>query len=182
MLLFAIVFCLLVALGLGFMAAWSDARGLIIPNVYPAGILVSFVPAYAAFLIFAPESGFFDGWLSHLLSTLLVFAISFGLFSFKLFGAGDSKLCTAYAAWVGLGGLSAFVFYMALIGGLLGLATLLLRKHKPFAQVKDGTWLAKAQAGENAVPYGIAIFGGALASFVWLGYFSPDHLALLASQ
>ncbi len=182
MILFLIVFCLLIALGFGVAAAVSDLRGLLIPNAYSAGIVLAFIPAYIVFLIFAKDSGFFEGWGSHLGAFAIVFAVSFLLFSFNMFGAGDSKLATAYALWAGMGGLSAFIFYMALVGGLLGVVTLLLRKHKPFKNAKDGTWIARAQAGENAVPYGVAISAGALASFVWLGYFTPDNLQLLTGN
>lgn len=182
MILFVIIFCVLVALGLGVAGAVSDLRGLIIPNIYVGGILIAFIPAYVAFWFFARESGFFDDWISHLGAFGIVFIGSFILFSLNMFGAGDSKLCSAFALWTGMSGLSAFIFYTAVIGGLLGVATLLLRRHKPFAQVKEGTWLARAQAGENAVPYGIAITGGALMSFLWLGYFSPDTLFALTGN
>lgn len=179
MVLFIIVFCLLIALGFGVAAAVSDARGLTIPNAYVAGIVLSFIPAYTAFLLFAGDSGFFAGWASHIGAFALVFAISFILFTLNMFGAGDSKMLTAYGLWVGFGGLSAFIFYMALVGGLLGLATLALRRHKPFPQAKPGSWVARAQAGENAVPYGIAISAGAFISFMWLGYVSPENLQSL---
>lgn len=182
MILFIIVFCLLIALGFGVAAAVSDWRGFLIPNTYSAGVALAFIPAYSVFLFFAGDSGFFEGWGSHLGACAIVFAVSFLLFSFNMFGAGDSKLVTAYALWTGMGGLSAFVFYMALVGGLLGVATLLLRKHKPFKEAREGTWIARAQAGDNAVPYGIAIMVGAIASFVWLGYFSPANLQLLTGN
>lgn len=182
MVLFIILFCLIVALGLGLAAALSDWRGLIIPNIYPAGILLAFVPAYAAFWFFAQGSDVFEGILSHLAGFGLVFLGSFALFSFNMFGAGDSKLCSAFAIWVGLKGLSAFIFYMAVIGGVLGLVTIMLKRHKPFPAAREGTWIARAQAGENSVPYGIAITGGALIAFVWLGFFSVDTLLALAGN
>ncbi len=170
MVLFIIIFCLLVVIGLGVLAAVSDWRGLLIPNAYSLGIILAFIPAYAAFLFFAGDSGYFQGWASHLGAFAILFIGSFILFTLNMFGAGDSKLATAFALWVGLEGLGAFVFYMALVGGLLGLVTLGLRKYKPFAHVRPGTWFARAQAGDNVVPYGIAITAGAIAAFFWLGY------------
>lgn len=182
MLLFIVVFCLIVALGLGIAAALSDWRGFIIPNAYPAGILVAFVPAYGAFLWLGAESGFFDEWMSHALAFAISFVLTFALFSLKLFGAGDSKLCAAFSIWVGLPGLMAFFFYMALAGGVLGIMTILLKKYKFFPDAPAGTWLAQAQEGINAVPYGIAITAGAVIAFFYLGYFSPAQLMLLANS
>lgn len=179
MVLFIVIFCVLVALGFGAAASLSDARGLVIPNAYPAGIALAFVPAYAAFLFFAGESGYFQGWASHLGAFALVFAGSFVLFALNLFGAGDSKLASAYALWAGMDGLYVFVFYMALVGGVLGVATLIVQRRKPFATPRAGSWIARVQGGDNAVPYGIAITAGAFASFWWLGYATLSGLRAL---
>ena len=48
--LFLIVYvsALLVAISLGLMAAWSDYRGMVIPNIYSLGIIVAFAFAYMA--------------------------------------------------------------------------------------------------------------------------------------
>lgn len=70
-----------------------------------------------------------------------------------------------------------FLFYMALVGGVLGLVALALRKWKPVKNPAEGSWIARVQAGENKVPYGAAIAAGALASFVELGYFSSEVLS-----
>lgn len=182
MVLFIIVFCVLVALGLGVAAALSDLRGLIIPNAYSLGIVLAFVPAYLAFALFAGESGYFQSWTSHLGAFALVFAASFVLFALNMFGAGDSKLATAFALWVGMDGLFSFVFYVALIGGVLGVITLVIQRKKPFPAARAGTWVARAQAGDNAVPYGIAITAGAVVAFCWLGYASPMALLALSGR
>ena len=182
MVLFLVVFCLLIALGFGIAGAVSDWRGMLIPNAYSLGIVVSFVPAWLAFAFFAEESGYFQGWSSHLGAFAVIFAGSFVLFALNMFGAGDSKLATAFALWVGFEGLGAFVFYMALAGGLLGIATLYLRKRKPVKNPPEGGWIARAQAGDNAVPYGIAITIGAAACFIWLGYADPANLYALSGM
>lgn len=180
MLVFIVIFSVLVAAGFGLASAWSDFKGFTISNVYAAGVIAAFIPAFLALMIFAPEAAYFASWKSHLMAAAVMFAVTFVLFSLNVIGAGDSKLCTAYALWAGLLGLPAFLFYMTLCGGLLGLATLLLRRWKPIKNPPENSWLAQAQAGSKEVPYGIAIVAGALAAFVLNGYFDPEALATLA--
>lgn len=160
---------LFVAVAVGAMAAWSDFKGLTIPNWHSAAIFLSFVAAYVLMRLFGHDDIFSSLW-SHGAAGLVVFVVTALLFTLGTMGAADSKLSTAYAFWTGVAGLPAFLFYMALTGGLIGLITLFLRKYKPFRHVAAGGWIARAQAGENKVPYGIAITAGALASFVHLGY------------
>lgn len=166
---------LLVAVGAGVLASFSDARGLTISNSYSAAIGIAFIVCFVLLALGGHENVFYS-FSSHFLGALIVFGVTAALFSFGIIGAADSKLATVYALWMSLHGLFAFLFYMSLAGGLLGLLTLYLRKFKPLQKVKAGTWIARAQAGENKVPYGIAIFAGALASFVKLGYFDTETL------
>lgn len=180
-LVFIIVFCAIVALGFGAAAAWSDYSRLIIPNMYVACIGAAFVPAFLAAVIFAPDVSFFASWKSHLLAGLFVFAVTYGLFHFNLIGGGDSKLLSVYALWIGLAGLMPLLFFMALIGGVLGLATLALRKWKPVKKPAKDSWVAKAQKGGQDVPYGVAIFAGALSAFWNAGYLNIGSLVELAS-
>ncbi len=167
--------CVFVALGAGVFAGLSDFRGLVIPNSYSVVIMAAFFAAYF-FLWVGRHEGMFYGLTSCLLAGLLVFGITAAMFAARAIGAADSKLATAYALWMGIPGLVPFIFYTTLAGGLLGIAAIVLRKYKPIKTPKEGTWVARVQAGENKVPYGIAIVGGALASFVKLGYFDGEAL------
>lgn len=180
-LLFIIIFCSIVALGFGGAAAWSDFRQLKIPNSYTLYIAAAFVPAFLLSVILSPETSVFASWKSHLISGLVIFALTYLLFHFKLIGGGDSKLLSVYALWVGLAGLMPFLFAMALTGGVLGLATLALRKWKPAKKPIKGSWVDKAQNGGQDVPYGIAIFIGALTTFWQNGYIQPSTLANLVA-
>ena len=103
-------------------------------------------------------------------------AVTFVMYSFNVFGGGDSKLLSAYALWAGLVGLLPLVFYMALSGGVLGLLTIFIRKSKPFKAPREGSWIARVQAGENRVPYGIPIGVGALVAFLQLDYIDTATL------
>ena len=180
-LLFIIVFCAIVALGFGAAAAWSDYSRLIIPNIYVLSIGIAFIPAFVASKIFASDMSFFSAWNSHLIAALVVFGVTYVLFYFRVIGGGDAKLLTVYGLWAGLAGLMPLFFYMALIGGVLGVTTLALRKWKPVKAPVKGSWIEKAQAGSQEVPYGIAIFVGAIAAFWQTGYLQPGELMELAT-
>lgn len=180
MILFLIVFCMIVALGFGIAAAISDFRSMTIPNLYAGLIVLAFVPAYCADAFTGHGLEFFVSWKSHLLAGAIMFVITFLLFTARIIGAGDSKLCSAFALWTGLSGLASFLFYMAILGALLGIATKVMNTRLLVASPKEGSWIFKSQAGERGVPYGIAICFGAIVAFYQLGYFSPEKLALLA--
>lgn len=182
MTLFVVVFCMLVALGFGIASAISDFKSMTIPNVYAAGIVLAFVPAYAAGFFTGHGAEFFAAWSSHLIAAGVVFVATFILFSLKVMGAGDSKLCSAFALWTGLSGLAPLLFYMAITGALLGLVTKLLNKKVLFANAAEGSWIDKSQKGGMGVPYGIAICLGAIIAFYQLGYFSPEKIVLLAGN
>ena len=109
MLVFIVIFAVIVALGFGVASAWSDFKGFTISNIYSLGVILAFVPAFLAVFLLAPDVVYFASWKSHLLAAAGVFAITFVLFTTNMIGAGDSKLCTAYALWVGLLGLPAFL-------------------------------------------------------------------------
>lgn len=181
-LLFILVFCALIALGFGGAAAWSDYTRMNIPNLYSIAIILSFIPAFAAMKFFAPDVTYFGNWQSHLITFVAVFAVTYVLFLLKFIGGGDSKLITAYALWTGFQGLMPFLFFMALIGGVLGLITLLLGKVKLVKKPKRGSWVAKAQNGKREVPYGIAIFTGAIIAFWQINYLEPETLISLVTQ
>jgi len=180
-LVFIVVFCALIALGFGAAAAWSDAARLIIPNMYAACVGAAFIPAFLMVTVFAPESTFFAPWKSHLIAAIVMLGITYILFYFKLMGGGDSKFLTVYALWSGLGGLMPFLFITAVTGGLLGVITLILGKYKPVQTPAEGGWVARAQSGAQDVPYGVAIFVGALFTFWQVGYLQPETIQALAT-
>jgi prepilin peptidase CpaA len=179
--LFLVVFGMLVAIGFLVAAAISDFRSMTIPNIYAGGIMLAFIPAFLADAFTGAGMEFFAGWQSHLISAVAIFAVTFVLFSARVIGAGDSKLASAVALWVGMSGMAPFLFYMAVVGALLGLMTKLMNTKVLVAAPKEGSWIAQSQAGRLGVPYGIAICVGAIIAFYQLGFFSPEKLALLAS-
>src|SRR5690606_33991444 len=97
--------------------------------------------------------------------------LTFGMFVGKIWGGGDSKLAMAAILWVGALGFMTFILTMALTGLLLAFASLGFRVLK--SQKLPGgpeSWPARLAAGENAVPYGIAIAAGTIHAIFYLGY------------
>lgn len=181
LLVFIIVFCAIVALGFGVAAAWSDYSRMIIPNIYAACIGAAFIPAFLTASILASDVSFFASWKSHALAGFFVFGITYLLFYFKLIGGGDSKLLSVYALWVGVSGLIPLLIIMSFVGGVLGATTLALHKWKPVKKPIENSWISKAQQGGKDVPYGIAIFSGAVIAFWVNGYLNIESLVKLAS-
>jgi prepilin peptidase CpaA len=167
-LLILYIFLFAVAAGMGVLAAWSDLRGMTIPNLYSAVVAGLFPLCYGAAWLAGVDVFAAPG--DHLLAFVIVFGISAGLFALNVMGAADSKLASAFSLWVGLHGLAPFLFYMALTGGLLGVATIVLKRLKPFPKAGPQSWIGQAQAGADKVPYGVSIVAGAFVSFVLLGY------------
>ncbi|MCF8495109.1 MAG: prepilin peptidase [Alphaproteobacteria bacterium] len=168
--------CVFIALGAGFLAALSDLKGLKIPNFHSVLIAGTFLMAYAGLWLGGRED-VFAPLLSHMLGFALVFLMTLALFAFRAIGGGDSKMASAFALWMGLKGIILFLFYTAMFGGLLGAAALILKRWKPFKGPAPNSWIARVQAGENAVPYGVAILAGALVSFAKIGYFGSEVLS-----
>jgi prepilin peptidase CpaA len=86
----------------------------------------------------------------HLTSGLIIFLSTAILFKFKVFGAGDSKLATAYSIALLPNQLLDAVILTLLFGGLLSL----------FYLIKDRLILKKSREDERGLPYGVAISFG----------------------
>lgn len=151
-------------------ASVSDYRSMRIGNGLSIAAIVLFVVA----IIFSPSA--FAGWGTHLVAGVAVLVVTYAMFAVGMIGGGDAKFAAALSLWVGLKGLMAFMFYMALAGGVLGILTLLLRRYKPFTAPREGSWVAVAQAGGNAVPYGIAISIGAVAALYHSGLLTAVYM------
>lgn len=133
-------------------AAVKDVLTLTIPNWMNAGLALLFIPAAFAAGI---------GWSTageHLLVGLAAFVVSFGLFSFRVFGGGDAKMIPAVLLWIGPSGFVTFLFGMALVGGLFGFVLLAGRRAVP-VDIAPG-FAREILHPENGMPYGVAIAAG----------------------
>ena len=160
---------MLVALLLGvvfvttLLACLSDVQTLRIPNLYSVIVMAAFAVAFFV----SPES--FGSWKEHLGAFAIILIVTYIMFMVGMMGGGDSKFGSALALWVGVHGLLSFVFWMGLMGGILGGISLYFKKKKPVQNPKEGSWIAQVQMGRNAVPYGIAISFGAWAGLLQTG-------------
>jgi len=145
-------------------AAVTDLRTRRIPNA------ISLALASAGVIVSAQS-----GW--HGVGTFAaigIVAIVAGtpLFSLRLLGGGDVKLLAAACATLGLAQLPAFLAGTLLCGGLVGIATAIYYKRlaATLANVRAMALPAMTGMGLTPIsggikmPYGIAIFGGALVA------------------
>ena len=81
----------------------------------------------------------------------------FALFAAGIFGGGDAKLLAASAVWFGWSGLYRYIILVALMGGLLALAVLALRRVASRRAWNGPKWLISLRSGDHGIPYGVAI-------------------------
>ncbi|WDZ76630.1 prepilin peptidase [Ensifer adhaerens] len=143
---------------LGF-AAFSDLLTMTIPNRVSVVLLGSF-------LVVALMAGLDFGEIGlHMAAALAVFAVCFGLFAANVMGGGDAKLLTASAVWFGFTpSLTAFLLYVAIFGGLLTLAILMLRRQENTI-LASGIPVPQLLLTAKKIPYGVAIALGGFAAY-----------------
>jgi len=93
----------------------------------------------------------------HVLCSLIVLAVSFGLFALRLIGGGDAKLAAATTLWLGFGTTLPYLGYTALLGGVLTIVILLLRGLPLNPVLARMTWLARLHNKRSGIPYGVAM-------------------------
>jgi prepilin peptidase CpaA len=170
-------------LGATLVGALIDSRSHRLPNALTG-------PLYLAGLAFAVWvgglAGLVDGFAASLvlgLPYVILFAVGGG-------GAGDAKMMAAVGAWLGLTQGVVCLVSVAVVGGLVGIGTSLVRSeglvvlghlrgitasyagyvlgHRGW---KDTQELVPQPSAMRAMPYGVSIFIGAcvaaLATYLW---------------
>ncbi|HUO97036.1 MAG TPA: prepilin peptidase [Rhizomicrobium sp.] len=136
---------------LGF-AAFSDVRERKIPNWTVLAVVLLFV-----FWALAEPA---VSLVSSLEAALLLLVVTVPLFAFRLIGAGDSKLVTAVALFMGLRLLPEFLFTTVVAGGVLAIFSLLMNPRRAAVMVQTRF---RADYGRG-IPYGVAIALGGVAT------------------
>ncbi|MEI4507305.1 prepilin peptidase [Sphingopyxis sp. CCNWLW253] len=139
------------------LAAYSDARRFIIPNIYPLLLLLlGGIASFAGFPFAAP-----------LWSHLLHFAIALGagmlLFHLGWFGGGDVKLYAAVSLWFALSNGLFLLLVVSLSGVAVVLLSIVLRLGLTAFGRADRT---KGSFMKRRIAYGLAIGGGGIASML----------------
>jgi prepilin peptidase CpaA len=102
--------------------------------------------------------------LSGLAAAGITFVVTYLLYHFNIFGAGDAKLFTAVALFAGLTGLGTLALTTVLIGGAMALVVLVLR---PGRAIRAITTRGRSSGERSGIPYGVAIALGAIVT-AWL--------------
>ena len=93
----------------------------------------------------------------HVLCAFVVLVVAFALFALRWIGGGDAKLAAATTLWLGFGLTLPYLAYTALLGGVLTLAILLLRRLPLAGLEQKMPWLARLHDRKQGVPYGVAM-------------------------
>jgi len=146
-------------------AAVSDFKRLEIPNGLSVVLLMGF-------LVYSFASGIgLDRIGENLALGLAVLLVGAVLFRFGLLGGGDIKLLAAAAPWVGWSELPSFLLWVALWGGVLAAAILIVRRLKGGRAVSGPQWWQRLCSSDYGVPYGVSICAGGLT--VWIDVLNP---------
>lgn len=138
--------------------ALCDLRRRRLPNA----IVAAFAMLYLAHAWFGAQS--WPGFERHVAAGAVALVLSALMFRFGWLGGGDAKLFSAVFLWAGPAYANTVFFIVSLLGLLLALAQLALRRTPREAATPPGlAWLAPARG----VPYGVALAAGGVAA-VWL--------------
>jgi prepilin peptidase CpaA len=154
----------------------TDLATYRIPNKINGAILV----LYPIACLILPEGA--AVWKDGLLGFLILFTIGNIIFRFRIMGGGDVKMIAVLALWVGYGmSLVNFVTLFGLLGGILTLFLLSLRKLTPYVILKlkgeQGT-IPRVLSYNEPLPYGVAIG----LAFLWMLWNNMIPLLPVLSQ
>ena len=137
----------------------SDIRTLNIPNAVSVLLFILLLPA-----------GLMAGWglgdiALHYGAALALLVPMIFLYAGGFFGGGDLKLFIAASIWIGWQALPAYLLSVVLIGGVLALIVLVLRKIPELPYLGRLPWIGPGGEPAQGIPYGVAIAIAAIALF-----------------
>lgn len=128
-----------------------------------------------AYWVLAPFAGFdlaTIGWSAAAAGAVLL--VAFAFFAMGWIGGGDAKLAAVTALWVGSGQTLNYVFYTALLGGVLSIILMSFRELELPHRWRASPWLARLHGPGTNIPYGVAMAPAALLVFpntAWMAAF-----------
>ncbi len=101
----------------------------------------------------------------HVLCAFVVLVVAFTMFALRWIGGGDAKLAAATTLWLGFGLTLPYLAYTAILGGVLTLALLLLRRMPMPGFVSAMPWLTRLLDRKQGIPYGVAMAAAGLLTY-----------------
>ena len=136
-------------------AAMTDIWNRRIPNVIP--LLLAVVFPLTLVVIGLPAD-----WPFHLFGAGLVLALGVVLFNRGLLGGGDVKLIAAATLWYGVDRLPIFLFAVSIVGGALGLVTIIAKLARSVIPSLASRGPSSRSLRGMEIPYGVAIALGGI--------------------
>jgi prepilin peptidase CpaA len=147
-------------------AAISDLLTMTISNRVSIALAVLFVGMAFACGLSAAEIA----W--HLACGALMLVLTFFMFARGWIGGGDAKLAAATAIWLGFDHIGDYAFSTSVLGALLTLAILRLRKLPLLGVLLARQWGARLLDPATGIPYGVALASAGLLLYpgtaIWL--------------
>ena len=98
--------------------------------------------------------------------------LTFGMFARGWIGGGDAKLAAATAIWLGFDHVGDYALSASVLGGLLTLLIIGMRKWPLPAVLMAHQWVARLHEPSTGIPYGVALASAGLLSYpetaIWL--------------
>lgn len=139
-------------------SAFTDMFTMKIPNFVSAALIVGFF--LLALYLQIPVR---DIMVMHVSCALVVLAVTLALFAFGIIGAGDAKLATATALWLGWEYLIAYLVFTSFAGLVLCGVVLASHWQETPPVLSRFKFLSRLKA--TRVPYGVALAVGALLAY-----------------
>ena len=137
-------------------AAGWDLASFTIPNFLQAALLAGFAVLAVALHLGASAIGL------HVLAGLIGLLLGFALFALGYVGGGDAKLFAVVLLWLGLKDLMPYTLVATVLGGVLTLGLLALRRLPLPAILARQAWILRLHDSKAGVPYGVALAAGVL--------------------
>jgi prepilin peptidase CpaA len=101
----------------------------------------------------------------HVACATIVLSVAFAMFAFGWIGGGDAKLAAATTFWLGFGVTLPYLLYASLIGGLMTLLLLMVRRWPLPLFLTRIDWVQRLHHPKTGVPYGIALAAAGLITY-----------------
>jgi len=137
-------------------AAGWDLASFTIPNFLQVALLAGFAVLAVALHLGASAIGL------HLLAGLIGLLLGLVLFALGYVGGGDAKLFAVVLLWLGLKDLMPYTLVATVLGGVLTLGLLALRRLPLPAVLARQSWILRLHGSKAGVPYGVALAAGVL--------------------